>query len=250
MRFTVVTLFPELFEKFLYTGVIGKAVKNGGIEIKLVNLRDFSEDRGYKRVDDYVYGGGPGMLINPVVLAKSLKSVKKRGSRVVALTPKGRLLNRAIVDQYTECRDIILYCGRYEGYDERFLINHVDDRISIGDYILTGGEIPAMLFIEAVGRKIKGVLGSTESASSESFEDYILEESHYTRPEKYSGDSVPPVLISGHHKKIKNWKRASSLRNTYIFRPELLENLKINKEELKELKQIYKERYCGHHKTD
>ena len=228
MKFDILTLFPEMFEP-VKQSVIGKAVEKDLIEINLINMRDFSKDK-HKKVDDTVYGGGAGMLIRPDVVYDSFKSVESEKAKVIYLSTKWKVLSQEkVVELYKE-KHLILLCGHYEGIDQRVLDTIVDEEISIGDYVLTGGEIPAMVLVDAVSRYVTGVI-TDESISEESFSEGLLEYPQYTRPEEFLGMKVPDVLKSGHHLNIEKWRRKESLKETFLKRPELLENIKLTEEE-------------------
>ena len=228
MKFDILTLFPEMFEP-IKQSVIGKAVEKDLIEINLINMRDFSKDK-HKKVDDTVYGGGAGMLIRPDVVYDSFKSVESEKAKVIYLSPKGKVLSQEKVVELSKEKHLILLCGHYEGIDQRVLDTIVDEEISIGDYVLTGGEIPAMVLVDAVSRYVTGVI-TDESTSEESFSEGLLEYPQYTRPEEFLGMKVPDVLKSGHHLNIEKWRRKESLKETFLKRPELLENIKLTEEE-------------------
>ena len=220
MKFDVLTLFPEMFES-LNESIIGRAKEKGLIEINLINIRDFSKDK-HKKVDDTPYGGGAGMVIRPDVVYDAYSSIKDReNAKVIHLSPQGKVLNQEKVKELSNENHLILLCGHYEGIDQRVLDEIVDEEISIGDYVLTGGELPAMVVIDSVSRYVKGVLNN-ESIKEESFSNNLLEYPQYTRPEEFRGRKVPEVLISGHHENIKNWRDEKSLEITKIKRPDLL----------------------------
>ena len=223
MKFDVLTLFPEMFET-MKQSVIGRAIQKNLLEINLVNIRDFSKDK-HKKVDDTVYGGGAGMLIKPDVVYDAYKSVKSEKSKVIFLSPQGKKLCQKKVEELAKEQHLILLCGHYEGIDQRVIDMIVDEEISIGDYVLTGGEIPAMVLIDSVSRYKEGVL-STESIQEESFSNGLLEYPQYTRPEVFRGQKVPEVLLSGHHENIKKWREEQSLKITKMKRPDLLKNSK------------------------
>ena len=212
MKFDVLTLFPEMFEP-LKQSIIKRATESEIININLVNIRDFSENR-HNKVDDTPYGGGAGMLMKPDVVDRAYESVKSEKSKVIYLSPQGRTLNQKIVKELSKEEHLILLCGHYEGIDQRVIDKIVDKEISIGDYVLTGGEIPAMVLIDSVSRYVDGVI-SNESTDEESFSNGCLEYPQYTRPEVFDGVRVPEVLISGHHENIRNWRRLKSLENTF-----------------------------------
>ena len=229
MKFDVLTLFPEMFEP-IKQSVIGRALKQSLIEINLINIRDFSKDK-HKKVDDTVYGGGAGMLIKPDVVYDAYKNVKTEKSKVIYLTPQGKTLCQNKVEELAKEEHLILLCGHYEGIDQRVIDKIVDEEISIGDYVLTGGEIPAMVLIDSVSRYVDGVL-TEESTSEESFSKGLLEYPQYTRPETFEGVKVPDVLQSGHHENISKWRRKQAIRTTYIKRPELLEKVNLTDDEI------------------
>ena len=221
MKFNVLTLFPEMF-KSLNESIIGKAKEKGLIEINLINIRDFSKDK-HKKVDDTPYGGGAGMVMKPDVVYDAYSSVKDDEAKVIYLSPQGKVLNQDKVKELSQENHLILLCGHYEGIDQRVLDEIVDEEISIGDYVLTGGELPAMVLIDSVSRYVEGVL-SEDSTKEESFSSNLLEYPQYTRPEEFRGKKVPEVLISGHHENIKKWREQKSLEVTKIKRPDLLKN--------------------------
>ena len=220
MQFDVLTLFPEMFEP-VRQSIIGKAEEKKLIDINLINIRDFSKDK-HKKVDDTPYGGGAGMVMRADVVYDAYKSIKDENAKVIYLSPQGKVLNQQKVEKLSKEKHLILLCGHYEGIDQRVIDEIVDEEISIGDYVLTGGEIPAMVLIDSVSRYIEGVL-SADSISEESFSQGILEYPQYTRPETFEGVKVPEILLSGHHENIDKWRREQSLKNTYLKRPELLE---------------------------
>ncbi len=235
MKFDVLTLFPEMFEP-IKQSIIGRAMDKSLIDINLINIRDFSKDK-HKKVDDTIYGGGAGMLIKPDVVYDAYKSVKTENSKVIYLTPQGKKLNQSKVEELAKEEHLILLCGHYEGIDERVLEKIVDEEISIGDYVLTGGEIPAMVLIDAVSRYVEGVL-TKDSTEEESFSNGLLEYPQYTKPKEFEGMKVPEVLQSGHHENIEKWRRRESIKTTYIKRPELLEKVNLNDEEKKYLEEL------------
>lgn len=228
MKFDVLTLFPEMFE-MMQKSVIGRALDKKLIEINCVNMRDFSKDK-HKKVDDTVYGGGAGMLIRPDVVWDSYQSVKTEKAKVIYLSPQGKTLTQETVLDLAKQEHLILLCGHYEGIDQRVLDKIVDEEISIGDYVLTGGELPAMVLIDTVSRYVEGVLseGSTEE---ESFSNGLLEYPQYTRPEVFEGEKVPEVLLSGHHENIKNWRKKQAFKRTMKKRPDLWEKAKLSDED-------------------
>ena len=219
MRFDVLTLFPEMFD-VLDKSIIGRAKEKELINVNLINIRDFSKNK-HKKVDDTPYGGGAGMVMMPDVVYDAYKSVKDENSKVIYMTPQGKKLDQQKVEELAKQEHLILLCGHYEGIDQRVLDTIVDEEISIGDYVLTGGELPAMVLIDSVSRYVEGVLkeGSTKE---ESFSEGLLEYPQYTRPEVFEGIKVPEVLLSGHHVNIEKWRREQSLKITKIKRPDLL----------------------------
>lgn len=219
MKFDILTLFPEMFDGITQS-IIGKAVEKDLIEINLVNIRDFSKDK-HKKVDDTPYGGGAGMVMKPDVVYDAYNSVKSNNAKVIYLSPKGKTLNQEKVKELSKENHIILLCGHYEGIDQRVLDEIVNEEISIGDYVLTGGEIPAMVLIDSVSRYVEGVI-TKESVEEESFSNGLLEYPQYTRPEVFLNKKVPEVLLSGHHENIKKWREEQALEITRSKRPDLL----------------------------
>ena len=221
MKFDVLTLFPEMFEA-LDESIIGRAKEKKLIEINLINIRDFSKDK-HKKVDDTPYGGGAGMVMMPDIVYDAYMSIKNReNAKVIYLSPQGNVLNQNKVKELSQENHLILLCGHYEGIDQRVLDEIVDEEISIGDYVLTGGELPAMVLIDSVSRYVKGVLND-ESIEEESFSNSkLLEYPQYTRPEEFMGKKVPEVLISGHHENIRKWRKEKALEVTKNKRPDLL----------------------------
>ena len=230
MKYDILTLFPEMFEPLKHS-IIERATKQKLIEINLINIRDFSKDK-HKKVDDTPYGGGAGMVMRADVVYDAYKSVSDENAKVIFLSPQGKKLNQKKVQQLAKEQHLILLCGHYEGIDQRVLDKIVDEEISIGDYVLTGGELPAMVLIDSVSRYIQGVLAE-DSTKEESFSNGYLEYSQYTRPEEFLGIKVPEVLQSGNHQKIEEWRKKSSLKNTFLKRPELL-----TEKEIEEAKKI------------
>lgn len=236
MKFDVLTLFPEMFEP-VKQSVIGRAAQKNLLEINLINIRDFSKDK-HKKVDDTVYGGGAGMLMKPDVVYDAYNAVKTEKSKVIYLTPQGNVLCQSKVESLAKEEHLILLCGHYEGIDQRVIDKIVDEEISIGDYVLTGGEIPAMVLIDSVSRYVDGVIDN-ESTSEESFSnDGLLEYPQYTRPETFEGEKVPEVLQSGHHENINKWRRKEAIRVTYLKRPDLLEKANLTDEEKEYIKEL------------
>lgn len=237
MKFDVLTLFPEMFEP-LNTSIIGRAVKEKLIEINLTNIRDFSKDK-HKKVDDTPYGGGSGMVMKPDVVYEAYKSVKDENAKVIYMSPQGKVLNQNKVIELSKEKHLIILCGHYEGIDQRVIDKIVDEEISIGNYVLTGGELPAMVLIDSVSRYIDGVLNEG-STIEESFSQGILEYPQYTRPEIFEEINVPEILQSGHHENINKWRKKQALKNTYYKRPELLKNVDLSEEDKKYLEELSK----------
>lgn len=243
MNFHVLTLFPEMIQQGMNTSITGRAIDKGLITVNTVNIRDFSNDSRHSRVDDYPYGGGAGMVIQaePVYkaygfLANHIKMSKEDPTsfhkpRVIYVTPQGSVFNQSMAQEFAKEEDLIILCGHYEGIDERALELIVTDNISIGDYVLTGGELPAMVMIDAISRLIPGVLNNEDSPEFESLQDSLLEYPQYTRPEIFMGMRVPEVLLSGHHANIEAWRREQSILRTYERRPDLLDKADLTEEE-------------------
>ena len=221
MKFSVLTLFPDMFSP-LKQSIIGKAIEDKKIELNLINIRDFSKDK-HKKVDDTPYGGGAGMVMKADVVYDAYEHIKDEKAKVIFLSPQGKTLNQNKVKELATEEHIILLCGHYEGIDERALESIVTDYVAIGDYVLTGGELPAMVVIDSVSRLVPGVLNNDESAQTESFSDGLLEYPQYTRPANYKGMEVPEVLLSGHHGNIEKWRHEKSLERTKKYRPDLYE---------------------------
>ena len=268
MNFHILTLFPEMVENGLKTSIIGRAVAGGLLSIEAVNIRDFAFNK-HQSVDDYPYGGGAGMLMQaePVYLAyKDIEErIQKRIQdaevkvqnagiqdaetvspdkklRVVYLSPQGKTFDQKMAEELAEEEDLVLLCGHYEGIDERVLEEIVTDYVSIGDYVLTGGELPAMVMVDTISRLVPGVLHNDVSAEFESFQDNLLEYPQYSRPEEWHGKKVPPVLLSGHHANIEKWRREQSILRTYERRPDLLEKSSLTWKEKKWLEETVKEK--------
>ena len=242
MNFHVLTLFPEMIMQGLSTSITGRAMDKGLISVNTVNIRDFSEDK-QNRVDDYPYGGGAGMVMQaePIYkaygyLAEHIKLTKEdphsyQRPKVIYVTPQGSIFNQGMAQEFAMEEDLIFLCGHYEGIDERVLDMIVTDYVSIGDYVLTGGELPAMVMIDAISRLIPGVLNNDVSSEFESFQDSLLEYPQYTRPETFLGQKVPEVLLTGHHANIEAWRRQQSILRTYERRPDLLDKANLTEEE-------------------
>ncbi len=219
MKFDVLTLFPEMFDT-LNQSIIGKAKEKQLIDINLINIRDFSKDK-HKKVDDTPYGGGAGMVIKPDVVYDAYNSIENKNAKVIYMSPQGNILNQKKIEDLSKQKHLIILCGHYEGIDQRVLDKIVDEEISIGDYVLTGGELPAMVLIDSISRYIEGVINQ-ESIQEESFSNGLLEYPQYTRPEVFEGEKVPEILLSGHHKNIEKWRKDKSIEITKKKRPDLL----------------------------
>jgi tRNA (guanine37-N1)-methyltransferase len=243
IRFDCVTLFPEAFAAVADFGITRRAREDGLWSLALWNPRDFTTDN-YRTVDDRPYGGGPGMVMLAEPLAKAIAAAKAAGqgeAKVIYLSPLGAVMDHGRVMELCMEQRLILLCGRYEGVDERLLRGAVDEELSIGDYVLSGGELAAMVLMDAVVRQLPGALGDWSSAAQESFVNGLLEAPHYTRPEVYEGQAVPPVLMSGHHAQIERWRLKQSLGRTWIRRPELLERRGMSESERKLLEEFKQE---------
>ena len=221
MKFDILTLFPDMFEN-LKQSIIGRAIEKNIININLINIRDFSKDK-HKKVDDTPYGGGAGMVMKPDVVYSAYNSIKDKNAKVIYMSPQGNTLNQKKVEELSKEEHLVILCGHYEGIDQRVLDKIVDEEISIGDYVLTGGELPAMVLIDSVSRYVEGVL-KEDSIKEESFSNGLLEYPQYTRPEVFEGEKVPEILLSGHHENIDKWRKEKSLEITKKKRPELIKN--------------------------
>ena len=263
MNFYIMTLFPEMVMDGLNTSIIGRAVNKGLLSIEALNIRDYAFNKHHS-VDDYPYGGGAGMLMQaePVyqcydALARQIRERKageersgeqpdmacgKKRTRVIYLSPQGKTFNQSMAEEFAQEEDLVFLCGHYEGIDERVLEEIVTDYVSIGDYVLTGGELPAMVMVDTISRLVPGVLHNDVSAEFESFQDNLLEYPQYSRPEEWHGKKVPPVLLSGHHANIEKWRREQSILRTYERRPDLLEKSSLTWKEKKWLEETVKEK--------
>lgn len=223
MKISFVSLFPEFFPGVLGHSIVGRALKEGRWQLESINIRDFATDK-HRTVDDTPYGGGAGMVMRPDIVAAALRAAKKNNpkAKTIFLAPTGKPLNQQMVNELAQEGGLILLCGHYEGIDQRVIDAEVDMEVSVGDYVLTGGELPAMILADAVVRQIKGVLGNHDTLQEESFSDGLLEYPHYTRPETWEGQAVPAVLTSGHHGKIAQWRKAQAEQRTRTRRPDLL----------------------------
>ena len=259
MKYTVLTLFPEMIEQGMGTSITGRAMSKGLIELKAVNIRDYSDNK-HMKVDDYPYGGGAGMVMQAEPVFRAYEAVTKgkdsaeessaesssmensfeeKGSgkkpRLIFLTPQGKVFSQTLAEEFAREEELIFLCGHYEGIDERVLEEIVTDNVSIGDYVLTGGELPAMVMMDAISRLVPGVLNNDVSAETESFQDNLLEYPQYSRPEEWRGKKVPEVLLSGNHKKIAEWRREKSIERTLERRPDLLKKANLTEKEKKRL---------------
>lgn len=243
MKVDLLTLFPGMFQGPFSESILRHAADKGLLDVRVHNIRDFASDK-HRVTDDYPYGGGVGMVMKVEPLAACIENVKKDrpASKVILTTPRGETLNQAMARELSEEDGLIIICGRYEGVDERVRDLFVDREISIGDFVLTGGEFASMVLVDAVVRLIPGVLGSDESAEEDSFSNGLLEYPQYTRPPEFRGLSVPPVLLSGNHREIARWRRRESLRRTFLVRPELLDAAGLNTEDSSYVKEL---RDCG-----
>ncbi|MDD3221527.1 MAG: tRNA (guanosine(37)-N1)-methyltransferase TrmD [Clostridia bacterium] len=242
MRFHVMTLFPDMVSNGLNTSITGRAIEKNIFELNIVNIRDYTKDK-HKHVDDYPYGGGAGMVMQPGPVFDCYQDIVKnmvKKPRVVYMTPQGKVFSQAIAEELSKEEELVFLCGHYEGIDERVLEEIVTDYLSIGDYVLTGGELPAMVMIDSISRLIPGVLNNDDSAEYESFQDGLLEYPQYTRPETFRDKKVPEVLLSGHHGNIDAWRREQSLKRTFERRPELLEKAELSSKDKKTLENIRK----------
>lgn len=247
MNYHILTLFPEMVLNGLHTSIIGRAAEKGLLSIEAIDIREYSTDK-HRHVDDYPYGGGAGMVMQPMPICDAYEDLcGKIGKkpRVIYMTPQGKVFNQKIAQELAKEEDLVFLCGHYEGIDERALELIATDYLSIGDYVLTGGELPAMVMIDSISRLIPGVLNNDISAEFESFQDNLLEYPQYTRPEEYKGLKVPEVLLSGHHKNIDAWRREQSIQRTLERRPDLLEEAILSKKEAEYLKKLVNTRENG-----
>ena len=243
MNFHVLTLFPEMIEQGINTSITGRAIEKGLISLNAINIRDYAGNK-HGQVDDYPYGGGAGMVMQPGPVYRSYESVTEKigyKPRVIYLTPQGKVFNQSMAEEFSQEEDLVFLCGHYEGIDERVLEMIVTDNVSIGDYVLTGGELPSMVMIDAISRLVPGVLNNDVSAEFESFNDNLLEYPQYTRPEEWHGKKVPEILLSGHHANIEKWRREQSVIRTAKRRPDLLEKADLTQKEKELVKTLVKE---------
>ena len=240
MNFHVLTLFPDMIRDGFQTSITGRAVEKGLLSLDTVNIRDFSVNK-HNRVDDYPYGGGAGMVMQaePVYLAyQSVAEKLPKKPKVLYMSPQGKVFNQRMAEELAQGEEIVFLCGHYEGIDERVLEEIVDEEVSIGDYVLTGGELPALVIMDAVSRLVGGVLHNEDSAEFDSFHDNLLEYPQYSRPEVWRDKAVPPILMSGHHANVEKWRREQSLIRTLERRPDLLENANLTKQDKKFLAKL------------
>ncbi|MGM8214448.1 tRNA (guanosine(37)-N1)-methyltransferase TrmD [Bacillaceae bacterium W0354] len=240
MRIDILTLFPEMFTGVFETSILKKAQEIGAFEYHLIDFREYT-DKKHRKVDDYPYGGGAGMVLTPQPIfsaVEDLVSNQEKKPRIILLCPQGERYNQQKAEQLAQEDHLIFICGHYEGYDERIREHLVTDEISIGDYVLTGGELGAMVMTDSIVRLLPGVLGNEESAIHDSFTNQLLEHPHYTRPSDFKGMKVPEVLTSGNHKKIEKWRKYESLKRTFNRRPDLIDELQLTKEEYEMLQEI------------
>ena len=243
MNFHVLTLFPEMIEQGMHTSIIGRAIAGGYLSIDAFNIRDYAFNK-HQKVDDYPYGGGAGMLMQAEPVYLAYESVQKKlgyRPRVVYLTPQGEVFHQTMAKELAKEKDLVFLCGHYEGIDERVLDEIVTDYVSIGDYVLTGGELPAMVMMDSISRMVPGVLSNQESGETESFAGNLLEYPQYSRPEEWHGQKVPPVLLSGHHANIEAWRREQSILRTAKRRPDLLKKADLTNKEWSQVRQWKKE---------
>ena len=240
MNYHILTLFPQMVLDGLHTSIIGRAEEKGLLHIEAVDIRDYAENK-HNRVDDYPYGGGAGMVMQPGPVYGAWKALADRigkKPRLIYLTPQGRVFDQAMAEEFAREEDLVFLCGHYEGIDERVLEMIVTDYVSIGDYVLTGGELPAMVMIDCISRLIPGVLNNDVSAEFETFHDSLLEYPQYTRPEEFMGRKVPPVLLSGHHENVAKWRREQSVIRTARYRPDLLAKADLTEREKELIKTL------------
>ena len=242
MNYYVLTLFPDMILQGLHTSIIGRAVEKGLLSLEAVNIRDYSQDK-HLHVDDYPYGGGAGMVMQPGPVVRAVRAVEEqigKPARVLYMSPQGKVFDQAMAKELSKEENLIFLCGHYEGVDERALELVVTDEVSIGDYVLTGGELPAMVMIDCISRLVPGVLNNSDSSEEESFSGSLLEYPQYTRPEQFEDRRVPDILLSGHHKNIALWRRKQSLKRTWEKRPDLLSGANLSEQDRKYLESLKK----------
>src|SRR6266550_4928211 len=245
MRIDFITIFPKMFEPLLAEGVIARGIKQGLIDVRVSDLREFATDK-HRSTDDEAYGGGPGMVMLAEPVLRAIEALSPHPSslipHIVMTSPKGRVFDQRVAHELRDKNWIVFLCGRYEGFDERIREILQPDEISIGDFVVSGGELPAMLMADAVGRLVEGVVGNADSVVADSFYDGILDHPHYTRPEEIRGRRVPDILLSGHHENIRRWRREQALRETLEKRPDLLKNAELDDEAREILRRIENEK--------
>ena len=248
MNYHVLTLFPEMIENGMNTSITGRAIAKGLLTLEAINIRDFAFNK-HQKVDDYPYGGGAGMLMQAEPVYQTYLAIQEKAAlpegkrpRVIYLSPQGKPFNQKMAEDFAKEDELVLLCGHYEGIDERVLEEIVTDYVSIGDYVLTGGELPAMVMIDTISRLVPGVLHNDVSAEFESFQDNLLEYPQYSRPEEWRGKKVPPILLSGHHANIEKWRREQSILRTMERRPDLLKESNLTDKEKKWIRQVKRER--------
>ena len=239
MKIKILTLFPEMIEPMISGSILGRAIKAGHLSVELINIRDYTQNK-HKNTDDYPFGGGAGMVMMPQPVVDAIEANQEEGMRRIYMSPRGRTLNQRIVEEYAKCDSLLFLCGHYEGVDQRALDMCIDEELSIGDYVLTGGELGALVTVDAVARLIPGVLGCDESSQDESFSMGLLEYPQYTRPADFRGEKVPEVLLKGVHKDIEAWRRREALEITLRRRPEMLETAPLDENDIETLKKIKK----------
>ena len=243
MNYHVLTLFPEMIENGMNTSITGRAITKGLLSLEAINIRDFAFNK-HQKVDDYPYGGGAGMLMQAEPVYLSYESIAERigrKTRVIFLTPQGKTFNQDMAKEFALEEDLVFLCGHYEGIDERVLEEIVTDYVSIGDYVLTGGELPAMVMMDSISRMVPGVLNNQESGETESFSGNLLEYPQYSRPEEWHGKKVPEVLLSGHHANVDKWRREQSIIRTAKWRPDLLPKADLTNKEWNEVRRLRKQ---------
>lgn len=239
MKIDVLTLFPEMYDA-MNMSILGRAIEDNYLSIDYINIRDFANNK-HNKVDDYPFGGGPGMVMKPEPIYNAIMSVKQENSRVIYLSPKGKVYNQNLANELSKEEHIVFLCGHYEGIDQRIIDNYITEEISIGDYVLTGGELASMVIIDSIARLIPGVLSTEESFKDESHYSGLLEYPQYTRPREFNDLEVPEVLLSGNHKNIAEWRKYKALKDTYLKRPDVFSEYNLDLEEKKILKKIINE---------
>ena len=244
MKFDIVTIFPRMVEAGLAEGVVSRGIERGVLDVQVHDLRGFATDR-HRSVDDVPYGGGPGMVMKPEPLVRAVDDIRRRrgsADAVVLLSPQGRIFTQAEAVRLSALGHVVLLCGRYEGIDDRVRALVSTEELSVGDYVLSGGELPALVIVDAVSRLVPGVVGDSRSVEEDSFSRGLLDYPHYTRPSEFAGRKVPEVLLSGHHEEMRRWRRKTALQRTLEHRPELLETAALDDEEQAMLNELRKER--------